>query len=90
MSFGHCTQKVFRYELESRMLPAQQTATRPMMRQSSRVTGPACFSTCFSGWVNVGFVFAFSRGVETEEQILIRMIVSPSHYGLDTPLPLGL
>lgn len=67
---------------------SQQAATGHTTRQSSEVTGPPCFSACFSGWVKVGFAFAFSRGVETEEQILIRIVVSHSRYGLDISLPL--
>lgn len=57
----------------------QQSATEQELKQSSEANGTNCFSASFTAWVNVGFSFVFSRGVEREEQILISMVVSPSH-----------
>lgn len=76
-NFDHSSQRVFRYELKSRILSVQQTATDQEMKFSGG-KGTDCFSATFTCWVNANFSFVFSRQIEREEQILISMVVSPS------------
>lgn len=54
MNFDHSSQRVFRYELKSRMVSVQQSATEQEMRQSAERNGTDSFSACFAGWVDAG------------------------------------
>lgn len=79
MNFDHSSQRVFRCELKSRILSPQQSATEQEVKQPSEGNGTDYSSASFTGWANSGFSFDFSRGDETEEQVLISTVVSLSH-----------
>lgn len=78
MNFDHSSQRVFRCELKSRILSLQQSATEQEMKKPSEGNSD-CSSASFTGWVNSGFSLEFSRGDETEEQVLISTVVSLGH-----------